>query len=453
MLSKSKYIRGIKCHKNLWLYVNKKEEQQFGEENLMVLSRGTNIGELAQKYFPNGKLALLLGEIPNNRTALFTQELIRDGVETIYEATFIYDNTLVAVDLLHKENGSWHLYEVKSTNNTKAIHVQDVAVQYYVLKGCGLDIADASVMHFDRTYVKKGTIDVRGLFTSDSVLEQILPMQEAIKAKIPELLAMIEEQEPIVEMGSQCSDPYPCDFCEYCTSLQPQEEIIGKVLSNVPEVNKPEIKNFLENIEYPLCHLDFETIMPGVPLFDESRPYQQIPFQYSLHCQGSKSGEIIHFEYLADSDLSIDPRKELIEQMIAQTKEAKTILVYNISFERTRINEMIRDFPEYSDELQLIAVRMMDLMPPFRKDYRTESMEGRYSIKKVLPALCPELSYHELEIGNGTDASNAFLELYYCENKEEIKQTRDHLLKYCHLDTLAMVKVLEVLQKAQADFD
>jgi len=449
MLSKSKYLRGIKCPKNLWLYVNKKEEQHYSEENMLIFSRGTSVGELAQAYFPNARLAVESGEMPCKETGLLTQEFIKQGVETICEATFIYESTIVAVDLLHKEIDGWHIYEVKSTNSTKETHVLDVAIQYYVLKGCGLEISDASVMHFDRAYVRKGALNVRELFTSESVLSRILPMQKNIQTNIPVFHALAEKEEPMIEIGNQCSTPYDCDFREYCTSMLmkvDEELVIKKILSSTPQVNTIEIKRFLENVTYPICHLDFETIMPGVPLFNDSRPYQQIPFQYSMHCQHSKSEEIIHSDYLAPSDLSIDPRKGLIEQMIMQTKDAKTILVYNKAFERTRINEMIRDFPEYAVELQTIVDRLIDLMNPFRKHYRTESMEGRYSIKKVLPALCPELSYHDLEIGNGMDASNAYLELYYCEDKNYVNTTREHLIKYCHLDTLAMVKVLEVLE-------
>jgi hypothetical protein len=188
--------------------------------------------------------------------------------------------------------------------------------------------------------------------------------------------------------------------------------------------------------------------MAGVPLFNESRPYQQIAFQYSLHFQESKDSEIIHTAYLAESNLSVDPRPALIEQMIEETKAAKTIFVYNVSFERLRIKEMIRDFPQYKTGLASITERLVDLMIPFQKKYyRTESMGRRYSIKVVLPILCPEISYYDLEISNGMDASNSFLELYYCNDENYIAKTRENLLKYCHLDTLAMVKILEVLQR------
>ena len=263
MLSKSKYLRGIKCPKNLWLYVNKKEEQHYSEENMLIFSRGTSVGELAQAYFPNARLAVESGEMPCKETALLTQEFIKQGVETICEATFIYESTIVAVDLLHKEIDGWHIYEVKSTNSTKDTHVLDVAIQYYVLKGCGLEISDASVMHFDRAYVRKGALNVRELFTSESVLSRILPMQKNIQTNIPVFHALAEKEEPMIEIGNQCSTPYDCDFREYCNSMLlkvEKELVIKKILSSTPQVNTVEIKRFLEDVTYPICHLDFETI-------------------------------------------------------------------------------------------------------------------------------------------------------------------------------------------------
>jgi hypothetical protein len=448
MLSKSKYLRGVKCIRNLWLYTNKKEEQHYSEDNIRIFNRGTSVGELARAYFPNGKFAVQPGEFPTYEAARLTQEFIHQGVDTIYEATFIYDNTIVAVDLLHKEKDGWHLYEVKSTNSVKPEHVRDVAVQYYILKGTGLELADASVMFFDRSYIKRGKINVQQLFTYDSVLNKILPLQESIEQNIAVFLEMVNGDEPCIEMGKHCDNPYECDFKNYCRALLPTEIVEEKMsLSNEPVVNRNEIKKFLNTLNYPICHLDFETIMPGVPLFDESRPYQQIPFQYSIHYCADKGSDYKHFEYLAPNNLNIDPRRGLIEQMIVETAEAKTILVYNIAFERSRLKEMKRDFPEYEEELNSIICRLVDLMPPFRsKYYRTESMEGKYSIKKVLPVLCPELSYDDLKICNGGDASNIFLELYYSNDKEYVESTRQHLLNYCELDTLAMVKVLEVLK-------
>lgn len=447
MLSKSKYTRGMNCKKSLWLYVHKKNEQLFDDGSQFFFNRGYSVGELAQQFFPDGKMAVL-DEFPSFESAKRTQDFIKQGVNTIYEATFIYNDTLIAVDILHKHNGKWGLYEVKSTNSVKPKHIKDIAIQYFVVNGCGLNISNVFIMHLNREYVRHRDIDVNKLFVSESVLDSVLPLQLEIPNNISSLNQMLNESEPTVEMGEHCNTPYSCDFKEYCSSLLPIVECEHEELSNTPEIMQNEVKVFVDSIKYPICHLDFETIMPAVPMFDESRPYQQIPFQYSLHYQETKNSELKHTFYLAESKLDIDPRKDLIKQMIKETENAKTIFVYNIAFERTRINEMSRDFPEYSKDLENISERLEDLIIPFRKKYyRTETMEGSSSIKKVLPALCPELSYTELEIGNGMAASNAFLDLYYCEDENLKEKTRENLLKYCHLDTLAMVKILEVLQK------
>jgi hypothetical protein len=445
MLYKSKYTRGINCQKSLWLYVNKYDERLVSEASLAVMTQGTGVGELACGYFPGGKMAVL-EDYPWIESAERTQEFIRQGIETIYEATFIFDDTLVAVDILHKNNGKWSLYEVKSTNSVKPQHIKDVAVQYYVLKGCGLDLEDAFLMHLNSSYVRRGELDVKQLFLPESVMGQILPMQQDIATNLLMLREMVGKDEPDIQMGAQCTSPYACDFQAYCSRLVPSVEQEIKVLSSIPEVRKAEVKAFVGKVRYPLHHLDFETIMPAVPMFDESRPYQAIPFQFSLHCQETDGGEIKHFAYLAESNPAIDPRIGLINQMIEQTKNASTIFMYS-PYERTMINQMKRDFPEYADELQLIVDKLVDLIVPFRKKhYKTETMEGKSSIKKVLPAICPELSYSDLEIGDGMSASNSFLELYSCNDAEVISTTRENLLKYCHLDTLAMVKVFEVLQ-------
>ena len=450
MLSKSKYIRGLNCQKSLWLYVHKRDQQAISEEKQAVFARGTNVGELARQYFPYGKMAVL-EDYPGFKSAKRTQDFIEQGVETIYEATFVHEDIIIAADILNKENGKWYMYEVKSTNSTKPQHIDDIAIQYYVVKGeSGFAPEDVFIMHFNRDYIKRGDINVKELFIADSMINQVLPLQDVIKDNLPLLFDIMNGEEPSIAMGKQCDAPYHCDFYDYCSSLinnsTNNDEKVN--LSSAPEIAENEVKSFIKNVQYPLYYLDFETIMPAIPLYDESRPYQQIPFQYSLHHQNTEKSELIHEYYLAENNLYVDPRKALIEQLIKQTKTAKTIFVYNIAFEQTRISEMGRDFPQYANELNLINQKLVDLIIPFRKKYyRTETMEGSSSIKKVLPALCPEFSYDELEIGNGMAASNSFLDLYYCDDEEIKKQIRDNLLKYCHLDTLAMVKLFEVLKK------
>ena len=445
MLSKSKYTRGMNCQKSLWLYVHKNEERLVSEASLAVMIQGTSVGELACNYFPGGIMAML-ENYPNIESAKRTLEFITQGVETIYEATFIYDDTLVAVDILHKHNGKWSMYEVKGTNSVKDYHIKDVAVQYYVLKGSGLELEDAYLMHLNRDYVRRGELDVKQLFMHESLLSQILPMQKDIAPNLQLLREMLEKEEPVIAMGGQCSSPYDCDFRSYCSRLVTVVEQENKILSNVPEVKETEVRAFVQNIQYPVHHLDFESIMPAVPMFDETRPYQAFPFQYSLHCQEIDGGEIKHFSYLAESNPEIDPRIDLIEKMVEQTRNANTIFMYS-HYEKTMINGLKRDFPAYTKELDHILERLVDLGIPFRsKYYRTESMETKWSIKVVLPALIPDLSYDDLEIGDGMAARYAFMDLYSSNDAEYIASTREKLLKYCHQDTLAMVKIFEVLQ-------
>jgi hypothetical protein len=310
-------------------------------------------------------------------------------------------------------------------------------------------MGDAFLMHFNRNYLRHGPIEVNRLFLPESILPDVRALQPGIMTTIAELQTMLKGSEPQITMGPQCERPYHCDFFEYCSGLLSPVSKFTPILSGEAVIDKESLKEFLSQLQYPLYFLDFETIMPGIPLFDESRPYQQLPFQYSLHHQDIKGGTLYHDSYLSEARLDIDPRQQLIEQLISKCAPAACILVYHLPFERQRIEEMQRDFPKYAERLQSIIDKMNDLIIPFKRDiYRTETMEGSSSIKKVLPALCPELSYDELTIADGMDASNSFLDLYYCDDASVIQQTRQQLLDYCHLDTLAMVKILEVLYRS-----
>ncbi len=448
MLSKSKYVRGVKCQKSLWLNTHKSDQRFVDDASLSIFNQGTDIGVLARQYFPNGILAVGENEIPGIESAKRTAHLIESGIETIYEATFIYQNTLVAVDILSRKDGRWQLFEMKSTTHVKEAHIIDTAIQYYIVTNCGVDLSDASVMFLNNQYVRKGDLNIQELFCTESVLDRFLPMQLGISDKIEEFLVILASDiEPEISIGEHCNRPYECDFRNYCLSLQPPSiEFDPESLSRTPIINHSGVKEFLDSLSYPLYFLDFETIMPGVPIFNESHPYQQITFQYSLHFKSSKNSDLQHFEYLGNA--TEDPREELIQQLIKDTPLPGQIIVYNVTFEKTRLKEIKRDFPKYENEIQDIIDRLVDLMPVFRrKHYTCDYMQGSYSIKKVLPSLCPELTYKDLEINNGGIASNTYYTLMYEKDIAIIKKTRNDLLAYCKLDTLAMVKILEVLEQ------
>lgn len=221
--------------------------------------------------------------------------------------------------------------------------------------------------------------------------------------------------------------------------LQVQSEVNGTT-----HIDIEEIRNFTNGLIYPLSFLDFETIGPAVPKYNGSRPYQQLVFQYSLHIQETLTSVIEHREYLADP--TKDPRIGFIEQLIQDCGSSGDILVYNIGFERGKLNDLIDVFPEYSNELLGIVNRLKDLMIPFQqKWYYTPVMKGSYSIKYILPALVPELSYNDLDIKEGGKASNTFLSMVNETFEGDVQKTRRQLLEYCELDTYAMVKILEKL--------
>jgi hypothetical protein len=292
-----------------------------------------------------------------------------------------------------------------------------------------------------------GDLNLSQLFTATSVVEEVQPLQDQVSARIAACKKVLQlKQIPAIEMGPQCSKPYDCNFTQYCSSLELEtlpSAADEPVLSNEIIIQKQSWETYTKDFEYPLFFFDFETIMYGVPAFNYSRPYQQIPFQYSLHVLFGLNQTPIHHAFLGDG--LTDPRPALIEQMIRDLGEKGSIITWNASFERTVIKMLAIDFPEYEAELNLILSRMVDLMPPFRPSngiVYSEAFGGSYSIKNILPVLVPDLSYQHLNIQEGGTASFTYGQLAAMDEATKA-QTRQDLLAYCHLDTLAMLKIWE----------
>jgi hypothetical protein len=447
MLSKSRYLKGLKCTKALWLNKFKKEAAFYPETTLQVFAQGNIAGELAQEYFPGGQLALV-SDYPDSKAIARTKALIAEGETTIYEATFAAHDTLVAVDILHQIDGKWHAFEVKSTNSIKETHVQDAAIQYYVMTQAGITIEDISIMYFDRTYVRQGDIEPKGLFTYQSVKDQIGKYLVDIPTNIEAFLDVYKQDEPVVPMGKQCNDPYGCEFAQYCSALSENKISIEDTNEKPPlsaeinHVNSAAITNFLKAHPYPIHSLDFETIMYGIPEFDQSRPYQQIPFQYSLHTQKDVTSAPEHFEFLGNG--TDDPREALIQSLISNLGNEGSILVYSIAFERTRLRELARDFPKYKVELSHIEQRLVDLLPIFRTHLKTEVTNQSASLKVVLPTFLPHHSYQELDIQDGM-ATMAMYRSLVTLPKNEALEAEKAMLDYCKLDTLAVLELYKLL--------
>ena len=487
ILSKSTFMKGCQCPKALWLYKHKPElKTEVSEQQQAIFDQGTSVGKLAEQLFPDGVDARPENTFAYQQSVVDTQKYILEGHKVIYEAAFQYDQVLAALDILVCNRGKWKAYEVKSSTSVSDAILQDAALQYYVITQSGLPLVDFSIVYINNEYVREGDLDVQKLFVIESVLEKILELQPMIAAKIPELkrVAMLVK-EPKRDIGPHCSDPYGCDFMEHCWQHIPEDSVFDLrghgsgskafelyeqgilLLNDIPDdfklnisqqiqvsahkskqpvINRDALGEFLDQLEYPLYFMDFETFQSAVPEYDGTRPYQQIPFQFSVHRLDTLGAELVHFEWLGES--GSDSRKDFIENLLDVMGKTGSVVTYNSSFEKVRLSEMAIQFPQNAKKIEALQERIIDLMNPFRsKHYYLPIMKGSYSIKQVLPALVPELSYNDLEIGNGGLASSSYYQMQFEKDIVVFEKTREALLRYCELDTLAMVEILNKINQ------
>ena len=485
-LSKSTFIRGLQCEKSLYLYKHHYKLKDPTPPSLQtVFDQGTDIGILSQKIFPNGVDSSPQHHFKMMESVSKTLDFINKGESIIYEATFQYDDVIVALDILVKDDEGWKAYEVKSSTKVTDTYIKDASIQYYTIVNSGIELKDISIVHINNQYTRGEKLDINQLFTIKSVHDEVLEFMPRIPNEVKRLKNVIKSSEiPLIDIGTHCSDPYDCEFKGTCwkhipeysvfdisnlkkdkkidlyqqgiitlnqidlndTSLNPNQRLqVKSEIEKSTHINQNKIRKFINELKYPLYFLDFETIRSPIPIFKKSRPYQQVVFQYSLHIKESPDSEIYHSEYLANP--TEDPRLKFVKQIIKDCGNHGDVLVYNIGFERSKLIDLIDVFPEYSKELKGIVNRLKDLMIPFQqKWYYTPQMKGSYSIKNVLPAMVPELSYNDLEIKEGGIASDTFLQMINKSFKGDEELTRKQLLKYCKLDTLAMVKILKKLE-------
>jgi len=492
-LSKSRYCKGIRCPKILWLEKHKSEVRDESVFNKKIFDDGNKVGDLAMGYYG------AYSEVPHNddKSVMIaeTKRLLDANTPIICEASFAYNGNFCSVDILRVCDCDVEITEVKSSTDIIPIYYDDIAFQYYVLSSCGLNVKKAFIMHINNKYERRGNIDLTGLFTAHDCTKIVLSMQKDVAANIERFKKCAEEESELnIEIGMYCVKPYVCEYRAYCWKHIPNNSVFDiagqslhwdkkfdlykrgvityeQLLENAeelndatrlqietfvykkpPVINKEPIRAFLETLSWPLYFLDFETFKEPIPPFDGLRPHMQVPFQYSLNIQETQSAATEHREFLAKE--GIDPREELVARLCADIPQNVCVLAYNMTFEKTCIKELAHWLEKLGKSnlaahLMNIHDNIKDLMKPFQhRDYYDFEQEGSYSIKKVLPALChddPELDYHRLDlVHNGGEAQTAFSELTD-KNPEERERIRTALLAYCRLDTLAMVKILEKL--------
>jgi len=479
-LSKSQFIRGLQCHKSLWLYRNKPELRAEPDAATQAkFDAGHEIGTLAQQLFAGGTLIEFDREKFRERIK-DTQTAIAAGVKTIYEATFSYDDVLVMVDILHRGPRGWELYEVKSSTGLKEYHVPDTAVQYYILSGAGLKVVKASVVHLNNEYVRQGDLKVKKLFTISDISEQVQDIQPFIKEQLDKQKKMLSKSVPDIDIGSHCSDPFECDFWDECWKKIPEDSVfdlrekgidkfklyregivkqkdipldilnakqrfqVESTLKKKNKIDTTKIEDFLKQLWYPLCYLDFETFRAPIPLYDGCWPYQKMPFQYSAFIQEKEGGKLTHHEFLAEP--GEDPRMPFVESLVGMVPKGACIMAYNATFEIQRIRELAEFYSKHKAPLNKMIDSFVDLMLPFKlRHVYFWQVKGSYSLKEVLPALVPTMSYEEMEIADGGMAEQAYLDMCATDDMKERTRIRKALLEYCKQDTLGMAEIVKKL--------
>ncbi|MBO5711946.1 MAG: DUF2779 domain-containing protein [Acholeplasmatales bacterium] len=489
LISKSKYVSFIECPKRLWLSLFKPEVEEKSEASIKRLEAGTKCGDLAMPIFGDYiDVTTYDGDHLNlKKMAMLTNEEIAKGTENICEASFFVDDLYCAVDILHKGNDGWEIYEVKSTSHVEDYHYIDSSFQYYVLKKAGLNITSVNIITLDNTYIRQDELNIKKLFKIHDVTEHANKLIDDIPANLERLRAFITAtNEPNIDISKACDKPFECSFKKYCYKHLPKpsvfdlsncrkkldfynegiitfeqlysskyfnkltptnkRQVLFEIEDRQMEINKDNVKNFLSQITYPLYLLDFETMQPAIPLFDKTKPYQQVTFQYSLHII-DENGKLTHKEFLAEEGKM--PCRDLALSLINDIPNDKMIMAYNDTFEKTRIKELAIMYPDLEDELLKRANNFIDLMIPFKEqDIYKKEFEGSYSIKYILPGLFPNepsLDYHNLNIvHNGSEAMSIYEKLLDYSKEERI-EIRKALLEYCKLDTYAMVKILQKL--------
>ncbi len=491
--SKSKYCGLWQCPKIAWLRKYKPDEIKTNENIEERMRIGNVIGDLAMGIFGdyvevtayNGDNIDLSKMIEN------TKAEIEKGTPVICEASFDFNGLYCAVDILRKDGDGWAIYEVKSsTHEDKQVYAADVAYQKYVLENCGVNVTGTYLICINNEYVFDGTLDIHELFKIADISEGVFFESANIRTNLNVAELILESpEEPPIDLSTACNNPYRCGYWKYCTRHLPSPSVFdlyrmnftkkidfykkGKIryedlildenITNEKQlkqmsfylkdqetyIDKAGIGEFLDTLSYPLYFLDFETVQPVIPEYISTKPYAQIPFQYSLHYIEKEGGELKHKEFLAES--GTDPRRALAERLCEDIPMNVCVTAYNKAFECTRIKELAETFPDLSEHLLNIERNIKDLLVPFQSGYYyNKAMGGSFSIKSVLPAIFPddpELNYKNLEqIHNGGEAMSIFPKIKDMP-KEEQETTRHNLLKYCELDTYAMVKIWEELRR------
>ena len=478
-LSKSRFLSGLQCHKRLYLEIHAPQLAADADDRRQImLDMGREMNEIAHRYFPGG---VLVAENHRHSAAALerTAALMADpNVTTIFEGAFQFEETLIRADVLERIDGSWRLIEVKAAARVKSVHLDDLAVQTHVLRGNGLNLSGIFLMHVNRQYsYPGGDVDLQRLFVLEDLTEAIDEKLPDIPPRLDEMRSMLSESRaPDVEPDHHCHSPYECPFWSHCTASKParwiyylpggkdvvwrlRQQGIETIDEIPPQVSlphlqqrmrenvewiSPKLAERLQSVRYPVHHLDFETVMPAVPLYAHTHPYQPIPIQWSNHTE-AEDGSLRHTDYLCIEQK--DPREEIAMSLLESVGEEGSICVYS-EYEHYIVKALAEAVPRLRKDLLRVGERLWDLLEVLQSHYYHPDFQGSFSIKSVLPALVPSLDYGDLEIKDGATASAMYHRMMFTVTDwVERQRLASALHAYCERDTLGMVELRRVLRK------
>lgn len=482
-LTKSRHMAGLHCPKKLWLTCHDPmpyEDAPAGSP----MAVGIEVGQMAWELFPGG---VYVDEKPwqHQEAVARTHELINNSdTLAIFEGAFEHDGVRIRADILERlPDGSWGLHEVKSSGSLKADHYYDIAVQVHVLLGAGINLSSYGLLHINTGYIRRGKgINWAKFFKRADLTDSLDLVLEETPGLIAENHQILRKRKPPeVEPFKHCGN---CDFWDRCTANKPDDWVIQlpglrtaqyetmrehgiesisdipddypltgnhviarKVIMSGEEYVSPDLWKPLKKCGPPASYLDFETMMPAVPLYPGTRPYEIIAFQWSLH-HINRNGKVTHKEYLATGEN--DPRREFTESLIhALRRNNQPIIVYS-GYEQTILKGLANLFPDLKDDIDDIIDRLEDLLKVTSRYIYHPEFHGSFSIKSVAPALAPTLSYANLDlVSEGLGASAGFQAIASGSlgDDQDVQALRHALLEYCKLDTLALVEVHRALME------
>ena len=479
-LSKSRFIAGSQCHLRLWYESYARELAAAPDESLQaVFDTGHEVGEMACRRYPGGHLVAHDHRHVPQAVAETRRVIDAGSAPALFEAAFEHAHVLIRADVLERlPDGGWRLIEVKSTTRLKEVFILDVAVQLWVLRGAGVDVRDAGVMTLNREYVYDGVrLDLHTLFDLHPVFDEACALLDTVGAQVREMLAMLAQPAaPDIAPGDHCFIPYECPFHAHCTRdhvapdhgigelprltaqrriqleaagieeirdvpadfpLTALQRIVRRSVREGRALVHDDIRSALDGIRPPVRHLDFETFAPAIPRFAGTRPYDAIPFLFSVHIEHRNSAPG-HVDYLHEHDG--DPRPSLTERLIAALGREGTICTYS-GYERRVLLTLAEALPASAETLGDIETRLFDLLPVVRNGCYHPRFRGSFSLKSVLPVLVPEMGYDDLDIADGQTAAVRYARALASTDQQERQRTFTDLRAYCARDTLAMVRL------------